>query len=968
MNRFYWILLLGLLFPCIVMAQETTITGKVSTAGDGSPIPGVSVLIKGTMRGTTTDLDGNFKLMAPTTATLQFSMVGMKKIEIPLNGKTNLSVQLEDEKIDLGEVVVTGYSTNSRKLITGSLGVVKSEEIKNTPLRTLEGVMQGKASGVLITQNSGTPGAQMTMKLRGGSSINAGNQPLIVIDGIPVVTGNYSQVSFSGQGIDALSDINPSDIESVTVLKDASATAIYGSRGSNGVILITTKRGSIKRTDVDLSMSFGVQQFPWERKPELMNAAEYNEFKGTNVQGIDTDWLREVFRTAPTMNTELSISGGDQKTKFFISGNFYGQNGIVIGTDYKRYNGRINLDHTINNRFTIGGNVALSYSDNSRVEGDQSINGPLTNALAMPPIYPVYDANGNYDETGPYANPVAIANEATNKAYTDRFNGNVYLDVKILEGLTFNTKLGADVYNLREHSYDPTTTRQGAKYNGLGIEGTTRVSNIVSNNILQYTKTYNQKHNLDVLAGYSFEKYAVRSSYIEAIDFPNEQFQYIASAGTIRAASASASNRGMNSVFGQAKYDFNRKYLLNLTARYDGSSKFGENNRYGFFPALSAGWRIQQEEFMQSVSSISELKVRASIGKTGNDGIPDFSSLSLYGGGSNYGGSSGIYPLQLPNPDLKWETTQQLGFGFDLGLFADRLTLTADFYMNSTKDLLLFRPLPSSSGYTGIYSNIGELENKGVELTLTTVNLNKTLKWETSFNVSLNRNKVTKLYDGQPIDDIGRGGNRVMEGEPIGIFYGYNWLGVDPTTGSLVYEDINKDGQLTNDDRMKIGDPNPDFYGGINNTFTLYSFDLSVLLTYSIGNDIFNGMRIYAEQVTGIDNQLTTVLTHWTKPGDITNIPLAGDTYASSRFIEDGSYLKVKNITLGYKLPKSLASKLKMRSLRAFATVQNLYTFTPYTGMDPEVNYAGNDALRLGTDFYTYPQARSFVVGLTLGF
>jgi TonB-dependent SusC/RagA subfamily outer membrane receptor len=460
---------------------------------------------------------------------------------------------MEDENIDLGEVVVMGYSSDSKKLISGSFGLVNEDEIKTIPLRTIDGVLQGKAAGMTINQNSGTPGGQNSIKIRGGSSINASNQPLIVIDGVPAITGSYGQIGYSGQEIDALSDVNPNDIEQVTILKDASATAIYGSRASNGVILITTKKGSLQKTSVNLNTSYGWQTLPKERLPELMNAAQWNEYKGTNVQGIDTDWMSEILQVAPTSNTEFSLSSGNDKTRLFLSGSYYNQEGTVKSTSFDRYSGRMNVDHKLRDNLTIGAGVSMMYSKNTRVEGDQTLFGPLPNALSIPAIYPVYNEDGTYNELGPYANPVAIINETDNVAFTNRNNGNIYLEYKFLDGFTFTTKWSADIYNLREHGYDPVTTRQGAKYNGLGIEGTTYVSNLVSSNVLQYGTTLNEKHNIEALAGYSFEKYARRSTYIEAIDFPNENFQYITSAGTIRAASAAALNRGMNSYLGQFK-------------------------------------------------------------------------------------------------------------------------------------------------------------------------------------------------------------------------------------------------------------------------------------------------------------------------------------------------------------------------------------------------------------------------------
>lgn len=967
MKRSLFLIFMLTCFTSFMHAQTHAVSGVVSSASDGTPIPGVTVQVKGTTIGTTTDLDGNYKLAAPGNATLIFSFVGMQPQEIPVNNRIVINVKMEEEKIDLGEVVVVGYSTSSKKLISNSVSVVNENELKNAPIRTIDGVLQGKVAGVSININSGTPGGQNSIKMRGGSSITATNQPLVVVDGMPVLTGSYGQIGYSGQEIDALSDINPNDIESVTFLKDASATAIYGARASNGVMLITTKKGNFQKTSVNLSTSYGWQTLPAERLPKLMNAAQWNAYKGTNVQGIDTDWMQEILQTAPTSNTELSVSSGNDKTRMFISGNYFSQDGTVKSTRYNRYSGRLNVDHKLLDNLTIGGSISMSYSKNDRVEGDQTLYGPLPNALSIPAIYPVFNPDGSYNEDGPYANPVAIIDHTINQAFTNRNNANVYLEYKFLKGFTFTSKWGADQYLLREHEYDPITVAQGAKYNGLGIEGTTYVSNLISSNVLQYQVDVNKKHNFEALVGYSLEKYARRNTYIEAIDFPNENFQYITSAGTIRAASTSSLDRGMNSYFGQFKYNYLYKYIITLTARADGSSKFGANNRYGYFPALSFAWRADEEAFLKNSSVISELKMRVSIGMTGNDGIGDFASLGLYGGGYNYGQQPGIAPTQLPNPDLKWETTVQNGFGFDLGLFGDRIQLIADLYLNHTRDLLLDRPLSPSTGYTYITANIGELENKGIELLLNTQNIRSAFTWNTSFNFSANRNKVLKLYNGQPIDDQGRGGNRVEEGEPVGIFYGYSCLGVDPTTGKLVYEDLNKDGTITAADRKKIGDPNPDFIFGFTNTFAYKNIDLTVFLQGVYGNDIFNGTNIYLASGVGEDNQLAFMADRWQQPGDVTDIPKEGDQLKSSRFIENGSFMRIKNVTLGYNFPQAMLKKVKIKSARIYASGQNLFTFTTYSGMDPEVNYYSNDNVVMGTDFFTYPQSRTITIGLNVG-
>lgn len=950
-----------------IVGQRIIVSGKVSSGTDKLPIPGVTILEKNTQNGTITDIDGKYSIETRANSILTFSYIGMKTAEEPVNNRTIMDVEMIEDNIKLDEVIVVGYSSSSKKLISGSVGAVSESEIKNVPLRTIDGVLQGKTAGVSITQNSGTPGGQSTIKLRGGSSINAGNQPLIIIDGVPAITGSFGQIGYSGQEIDALSDLSPGDIESFTILKDASATAIYGARASNGVILITTKKGSLQKTSVNLSTNYGLQSFPTERIPKLMNAQQWNEYKGTNVQGIDTDWMKEILRTAPTSNTELSLSSGNDKTRIFISGNFYNQDGTIRGTSFNRYSGRLNVDHKILKNLNIGANFSSAYSQNNRVEGDQTLYGPLPNALSIPAIYPVYNEDGSYNEDGPYANPVAIFNETKNVAYTNRNISNAYVEYKFMKYFSFNSKLGIDIYNLREHGYDPATVRQGAKYNGLGIEGTTYVSNIVNSYVLQYIRSFNNNHNLEAMAGYSLEKYSRRNTYIEAINFPNENLQYITSAGTIRAASTFALDRGMNSYFGQFKYNFKYKYILTITGRADGSSKFGKNNRYGYFPAFSFAWRINEENFMKKYDKINELKFRLSIGKTGNDAIGDFRSSGLYKGGFNYAGGAGIAPTQLPNPDLKWESTTQSGLGLDLIIFDNRISLNADVYYNKTNDLLLDRPLPSSTGFSSITTNIGSLENKGIELVLNTENLRGNFKWNTSFNFSANRNKVLKLYEGQPIDDQGRGGNRVQEGEPIGIFFGYRCLGVDPTTGNLVYDDIDGDKTITANDRTKIGNPNPDFILGLTNTFNYKNMDLSIFLHSIYGNDIFNGTLIFLESGSGEDNQTVNMVNRWKKPGDITAYPRVGDTYKSSRFIENGSFIRIKNVTLGYNLPKDLVKKIRLKSARMYLSGQNLYTFTSYSGMDPEVNYYSADNVVMGTDFFTYPQSRTFLFGINIG-
>jgi TonB-dependent starch-binding outer membrane protein SusC len=976
-QRFLFLLMLFLL-PVFVFGQRITVTGIVTSVMENNiSLPGVTVVIKNTTQGATTDLNGRFSIQANTTDTLVFSYVGMVTNEIPVNGRSVINVGMELDIARLGEVIVVGYGTESSRLISGSLGVVSDSEIRDVPLRTIDGVLQGRTAGVQVSQNSGTPGSATTVRIRGNSSITAGNQPLYVIDGIPMITGNYGQVGFSGQGINALSDINPNDIESITVLKDASAAAIYGARATNGVILITTRRGSKQRTNINFNASHGIQEVV--NVLEMLNAEQWHDYRGTQPDPnnpVDVDWLDQVFRVAPMSSYELSASGGDGATQFFISGNYYNQEGTLLGTDYQRLNGRLNLDHKMNDHVNFGASFGASYSLNNRVEGDRSLNGVLPNALTMPPIHPIFNADGTYNEDGPYANPIAIGREAINEAHSLRTLGNAYVDIRFLKNITFSTKWGFDYLSLREHSFDPPTTRQGARSNGIGIAAQNNVLNIVSNNLLRYSNSFNRVHNLEALAGYSFEMFQRRNQYARGVDFPGPFFEYLAEAATITSSFARAVNRGMNSYFGQFKYNYDYRYIVTLSGRYDGSTKFGDNNKYGFFPAMSLAWRVTEESFFQPLTSIfDEFRMRASFGLTGNDGIPDFAYLNLYRGGTNYLGGAGIAPSQLPNPNLKWETTAQVNVGLDLAVLDERISLAMDYYQNRTKDLLFNRPVSMTSGYYSITTNIGELENRGIELSLTTINVQTDVfEWNSRLNLSRNRNKILSLYKDQPLDNLDRySPSIVMVGEPMSIFFGYRSLGVDPSTGDIVFDDVNGDGVINADDRVKIGDPNPKLTGGFTNNLTYKQFELGVFLQFSYGNDIFNGNRVFIEAMKGADNQSTAVLRRWRQPGDLTDIPRTTDldpnnnNRISSRFVEDGSYLRVKNVTLSYILNRQLAERLKVRSARVYISAQNLLTYTNYSGMDPEVNYTGDNNLLRATDFFTYPQARTFTVGINLG-
>lgn len=784
-----------------------------------------------------------------------------------------------------------------------------------------------------------------------------------------------------GQDINALADINPNNIKSISVLKDASAAAIYGARAGNGVILIETKSGAEGDTKFEFNSYYGLQEI--YKKLDLLNAEEFKEYivdLGVNPSefdpNVDTDWLDKVLRTAPIENYELSASGAQDNTRFYISGRYFNQDGVVLGTSYEKYNGRVNIDYEVNDKFELGAKISTNYSINDRVRGDQSVNGVLPNAISTPPVYPVRDELGNYASNGWWDNPVAIGESVTNQAKSFRNISNVYGTYDILEGLQFKNQWGFDYYSLREKRFEPNFVKSAINDNGVGVDAATEVFKLTQQSTLTYIKSFNSIHNFNFLLGYSFEKWDENSSYILGTQFPSNETRDLDVAALIDAGATDASSyeSGIESLFGRIKYNYDNKYLLDVSLRRDGSSNFGENNRYAYLPAVSLAWRVNEEYFLQNSRLISELKLKLSYGLTGNDNIGAFRSLDVYSGGANYYGSPGTIPRQISNPDIKWETTSNTNAGIDLGLFNNRILLSTDLYYNHTKDLLLFRVLPGSSGFTSYADNIGELENKGMEFDLTTQNLTGTLIWTTNFNISFNRNKILKLYGDKPSTPEGRGNNTLIEGQPIGVFYMYKSLGVDPSSGELVFEDVNGDGVIGDEDRQIVGDPNPDFSGGFNNMFTYKNLSLDIFIQYTYGNDIFNGVRQYAENMTiSNDNQLVTVKDRWQEPGDITYVPKAGVTsnnWVSSHYIEDGSYLRLKRVSFNYDLPQKYLKKLGgyFSSFRIYLRGQNLYTLTPYSGMDPEVNYSGISNVVRGVDFFTYPQVRTYTLGIKMDF
>jgi TonB-linked SusC/RagA family outer membrane protein len=1003
------------------MAQSRTVSGTVTSADDGQPLPGVTVLVKGTNRGTTTNLDGNYTLNVPADNNLLvFSYVGFVTQEVPINNRSTINVEMQVDVQQLSDVVVVGYGSQIKQDVTGNIAQVSGEDIASVPVNSFESAIQGRAAGVFINAGNGKLGQEMKVRIRGTSSISASAQPLYVIDGIPVTSSSLS--SADDNETNPLASLDMNNIESITILKDASAAAIYGSRASNGVVLITTKKGQAGKTQVNVSYQTSVSE-PSNIK-RFLNSDEYIELLMEAAQNsseldpsfdyvaylesvfdfydqgndwrnnpVDFNWDEQAFQDASAHRFDISASGGDEKTRFYVAGGFSDEKGILIDNSFSKVNGRINLDHTANEALTLGLNLSLNWTVNDRLGNDNLFETPLQSVAQIPfspifaddPTQSGYQATEEYNRNTLYYNGVDITANSMFKTKVNRTFGNAFAAYSFNPNLVFRSEFGVDVLNQNEqyHYNNGLSYYVGAE--GSGYSAFTEVLNYTTNNYLSYKNIFAEVHQVEVVGGMSVNIYQQDFTSVGGENFPNENFTQLQNAADITSGSSSETQYSFLSYFSRANYKFQDKYLLTLSARVDGSSRFGANNRYGFFPAASAGWILSEESFLADSDALSFLKLRASYGLTGNASVGNFPALGLYGGVA-YAGTSALQPTQTPNPNLKWETTAQVDVGIDFGLFNDRITGELDYYVKNTNDLLLNVNVPGSTGFISQTRNVGKLENKGIEFVINTINSIGDFFWSTSFNIAANRNKVTDL-GGQVIE----GGtiNRAIEGRPIGVFYAYEYAGVDPDNGDALYwiNSVGADGfgaidhstGTTNNpneaNQVVIGNPNPDFIGGFNNKFPYKGVDLNILFQFVYGNDIFNGGgRFQSANGDYFDNQTRDQLNRWQQPGDVTDVPQArlffgNGTEDSSRYLSDGSYLRLKSLSLGYNLPISVTEKLKMRNVRIFAIGSNLLTFTNYDGWDPEVtadHYDGN--LALGNDFYAAPQPRTIAVGIDLGF
>ncbi len=979
------------------------IKGVVTGLSDRQAIPGVNVYVKGTTIGTATDINGKYELSVPQDAQiLVFSLIGMKVEEIIIGKRTEINVSLSEQQISLEELVVVGYGTQIKRNLTGSIGKIDVGDLNSFTAPSFETVLQGQTAGVQVQQGSGKLGEAIMMRIRGSSSVSASNQPLYVVDGVPITTAN--QGDLNNQPTNPLNDINFNDIESIQVLKDASAAAIYGSRASNGVVLITTKKGKSGKTNYMLNYNIGMNQpsrlREWLNRDEYLelmdeslgNAVDGNgliwgwktpdELKDVYIpgwrDGVDTDWQDEAFQQGFLQKVNFSASGGTDKTRFYTGITYDDQDGILIGNNIQKVSGRLNLDHEASAIVSFGLNMNIVQTTLNRIVEDNAFANPIQ-MVAIPSAQAVIDPEtGLYNTRTVYYNSLIDYRDAQNRTQVLRSFTNLYGQLNLAEGLSFRSEFGTDFLIQHEKNYFGRNTNWG-KPGGLSINREVSVYNYNTNNYFSFDKKWKNQHALNAVAGMSFQNSTSSGTSLEGRGFISDDFKNISSAAEITSYAGWGYGNSYLSYFARANYILKDKYLLSLSGRVDGASRFGNDNRYGFFPAASVGWILSEEQFMKESKTISFLKLRFSVGKTGNSEIGNYAALGLFNG-VNYVGVTGLSPSQLQNPGLSWEETAQSDFGIDFGFLKDRISGQIDFYYKKTTDMLLYRSLPATSGYTEVIMNVGSLENKGIEFSLKSHNTTKALKWTTEFNIAFNKNEVLNI-DGP---DISYGVNYVIEGEEIGVFKMVEYAGVHPMTGDALFYRNDGSGLTTKNyneaKTVVVGSPNPDFVGGLSNNFIYNQFDLNVLMSFVYGNMIYmSGDRYLSSNGESWDNQSRNQLNRWQKPGDITDVPQArfdsrNGSQHSTRYLEDGSYIRLRNITLGYSIPKQVVQRMHLSRIRMYISGQNLLTFTAYPGFDPEVNSMRAGAstqaynVALGVDFFTAPQMRSIICGIEVNF
>jgi len=1053
-------LLAALLVSATPVIAQKAISGTITDASTNSPLIGVSIFVEGTTTGTISDFEGNYELNIPEEANvLTFSYIGYRTTEVEINNRSTIDVALEEDAAKLDEVVVVGYGIQRKKDLTTAVATLQARDIKDQPVNSFDQALVGKLAGVQVLQTSGSPGAGVSIRVRGVGSITAGNDPLYVIDGVPVSndnaratgeidtgTGNYPE-----QPINVLSTLNPADIESIQVLKDASAAAIYGSRGSNGVVLITTKKGTAGKATINYNGYYGIQETT--TRYDMLNAYEWaeinaegrnnnyrdrfpagldtddNETRAMNVPGqpavlippqiepyltgtpglTDTDWQDEIFREAPIQSHTLSISGGSNNFRYYASGEYMNQEGLVISTGFERYSARFNMDVT-SGRLKVGLNINPSFAkhDLANSEGPWWDHGVIGLALHISPIWPVFNDDGSYNFDGnawgfamtDAVNPVALANEVQDDLNHLRLLGNVYGEYNILNNLKYRLSIGVDLNRFDRDYYWPSVVErrgQSGPRVPIGISRSRATNNWLVENLLTYNITTGQ-HNIDAIAGFTSQKEDFSNQELFATNFPNDLVTTL-NAGQVTGGGSTLEEWSLLSALGRVQYNFASKYYVSAAIRADGSSRFGENNKWGYFPSASVGWRVSGEDFLVNNEFISNLKLRASYGQTGNFQIPNYGSIGLLGftdyvvGGSNI--ASGLAPSTPSNPDLSWEKTTMIDFGLDLGFFNDRVYIELDYYDADTEDLLLNVPVPMTSGFTSELRNIGEVNNRGFEVTLNLRDRIGDFVWSVSGNFATNTNEVISLAEGVPQIIVGGGTGSAQwittPGEAIGSYYNPVYDGVFNTVeqvnstpsvgnaqpGDLIFQDLNGDGVINfSTDRQIQGNYLPDYTYGATVNLEYKGIDLSAAMQGAQGQEILHLFRRYIYNQEGNMNLMRGALERWQSaenPGDgqtnrAARLQTGSNGQTSNWHLEDGSYTRIRNITLGYTFPRTMMESIKVSNLRLYFAVQNPFTFTDYLGYNPEVNARPDSALNPGEDYASYPLPRTYTFGVNLSF
>ena len=1044
-------------FSAKAQTNNVSLWGRIIDDKTKEPLAGAVVHIKGTTHEVLTDNNGIFKFITAQRVPLVYtvSYVGYQGLEVPVDSYGHIEISLKGGNSSLSEVVVIGYGSQRRSDLTGSVASVPKENLSR-PASSFDNLLQGAVAGVVVNQSSGQPGATATIRIRGGNSLSFGNDPLYVIDGFiyyndnsltNLAPGSGTVPSVTGVSSNGLSTINPSDIESIDVLKDASATAIYGSRGANGVVIITTKRGTKNSNNISYNGSYGTQKVAktlsvlngpqwatlfddlYNATPTIQAGLAANKkfIDSLGAAGVNGDWPGAALRTGSVQNHQLTVYGGDEKSRYSVSGNYFNQKGIVLATDFTRYSARFNYEKNYSKDFKIAANIFGSNSTENKLTGATYNGIGFSNAFSSlyinNPLQAVKNPDGSYNTTAqPAINPTlnTISGQqfsdnsiqdivsTINQTKLSRVLGNLAAEYKITNELAVKSTFGADLLNTKLNYYAPSFTssgNNGGTITGSGSVGTINYLSWLNENTITYDHAFNNKHFLNVLAGYTTQYQKSEIGFSAGQSFPSDAttFNNLYNASANKVVGSGESQQTRNSWLGRISYSFRHKYNLTLAGRADGASPAGANKKWGFFPSIGLSWNASEEDFFQKYSkTVNNLKLRLTAGSVGNANFPAYSSLATitsngYYFGSPLAGTNGLAPSQLSNPDLTWETTTQYNAGIDLGLLENRVNLTADVYYKKTTNLFISGTglIPLSSGYASASENIGSLENKGLEITLNTENIRtKDFSWKSTLIYATNANRVLSLGPSNsffPVAPTGQVSPVIVKvGLPVGTFWGYSTAGllntddafgskavpklagVSQVTGDRKYVDIDGNGVVNNNDKHDLGNAQPKFTASFSNTFNYKNFDLSFFFQGSFGNKIFNLLQQQLEKTTTTTNVSSVLLNRWDSTanpnGKFPKVVNAPVVQVADVYIEDGSYIRLKNITLGYNLSKSIASKILAKQVRIYVSAQNLLTITSYKGLDPEANFYDQNNLQPGIDYGVYPNYRTYTVGLNVTF